>query len=143
MQGIGDTIRVSLAADPVQEVKVGFDILKSLHLRKRGINFIACPTCSRKRFDVIGTVNALEERLEDSQESIDIAVIGCVVNGPGEAKKATIGLTGGSPNLLYVDGVPAGKLENEELVDELEKVIRKKIEEATKDGAAVKVSISG
>lgn len=127
MDGIGDTLRVSLAADPVEEVKVGFDILKSLHLRKKGVNFIACPTCSRKQFDVIGAVNLLEERLSDIQEAIDVAVIGCVVNGPGEAKNADIGVTGGSPNLLYINGIPEGKLSDEELVDELEKVIREQI----------------
>ncbi|MBE9516525.1 MAG: flavodoxin-dependent (E)-4-hydroxy-3-methylbut-2-enyl-diphosphate synthase [Proteobacteria bacterium] len=136
--GIGDTLRVSLAADPVQEVKVGFDILKSLHLRKRGINFIACPTCSRKRFDVIGTVNALEERLEDVQESIDVAVIGCVVNGPGEAKSAQIGVTGGSPNLLYVNGVSDHKIKSEDLIDELEDTIRAYIKEQSTSGAIKK-----
>lgn len=127
MGGIGDTLRVSLAADPVEEVKVGFNILKSLHLRKKGINFIACPTCSRKKFDVITTVNVLEERLSDINESIDIAIIGCVVNGPGEAKSADIGLTGGSPNLLYINGKTAVKLNNNEIIDELEKVIRSQI----------------
>ena len=86
--GIGDTLRVSLAADPVEEVKVGFDILKSLGIRSKGINIIACPSCSRQRFNVIATVNALESRLEDIQETLDVAVIGCVVNGPGEAKQA-------------------------------------------------------
>lgn len=128
MDGIGDTLRVSLAADPVEEIKVGFNILKSLHLRKKGINFIACPTCSRKNFDVISTVNELEVRLSDINESIDVAIIGCVVNGPGEAKSADIGLTGGSPNLLYINGKTAAKLKNDELVDELEKVIRTRIE---------------
>ena len=123
-EGIGDTLRVSLAADPVEEVKVGFDILKSLGLRTRGVNIIACPSCSRQRFNVIATVNALEQRLEDIQESIDVAVIGCVVNGPGEAKQANIGLTGGEPNLLYVNGSPDHKVSDEQLVDELEKVIR-------------------
>ena len=126
-EGIGDTLRVSLAANPVEEVKVGFDILKSLHVRKKGINFIACPTCSRKQFDVIGTVNVLEERLSDVQESIDVAVIGCVVNGPGEAKSADVGVTGGSPNLLYVGGVPQQKLSDEDLVDHLERSIREQI----------------
>ncbi|MBF0220566.1 MAG: flavodoxin-dependent (E)-4-hydroxy-3-methylbut-2-enyl-diphosphate synthase, partial [Gammaproteobacteria bacterium] len=87
-EGIGDTLRVSLAADPVEEVKVGFDILKSLRLRSRGINFIACPTCSRQKFDVIAVVNALEQRLERVQASLDVAIIGCVVNGPGEAREA-------------------------------------------------------
>ena len=85
-EGIGDTLRVSLAADPVEEVKVGFDILKSLGLRSRGINFIACPTCSRREYDVIGTVDALEKRLADITMPLDVAIIGCVVNGPGECR---------------------------------------------------------
>lgn len=127
-EGIGDTIRVSLAADPVEEIKVGFDILKSLRIRSKGVNLIACPSCSRQQFDVISTVNALEARLEDITEAMDVAVIGCVVNGPGEAKEAAIGLTGGTPNLLYVDGKPNHKVENEALVDELEQQIRKRIE---------------
>lgn len=125
--GIGDTLRVSLAADPVEEIKVGFDILKSLHLRSKGINLIACPSCSRQNFDVIGTVNALEQRLEDVLEPMDVAVIGCVVNGPGEAREADIGLTGGQPNLLYLDGKPDHKVENTVLVDELEQAIRERI----------------
>ena len=126
-EGIGDTIRVSLAADPVEEIRVGFDILKSLKIRNKGINLIACPSCSRQQFDVISTVNALEARLEDITEPMDVAVIGCVVNGPGEAKEAAIGLTGGTPNLLYVDGKPNHKVENEALVDELEREIRQRI----------------
>ena len=126
-EGIGDTIRVSLAADPVEEIKVGFDILKSLHIRSKGINFIACPSCSRQNFDVISTVNALEERLEDILEPMDVAIIGCVVNGPGEAREADIGLTGGSPNLLYIDGKPDHKVDNEKLVNELEKVVREEV----------------
>ena len=126
-EGIGDTIRISLAADPVQEIKVGFDILKSLHIRNKGINFIACPSCSRQNFDVISTVNALEQRLEDIIEPMDVAIIGCVVNGPGEAREADIGLAGGSPNLLYIDGKPHHKVQNEQLVDELEQVVRAKI----------------
>jgi (E)-4-hydroxy-3-methylbut-2-enyl-diphosphate synthase len=127
-EGIGDTIRISLAADPVQEIKVGFDILKSLHLRNKGINLIACPSCSRQEFDVIGTVNALEQRLEDIVEPMDVAVIGCCVNGPGEAKGAHIGLAGGSPNLLYVGGEPNRKISNDQLVDELERVIREQLQ---------------
>ncbi len=130
MDGIGDTIRVSLAADPVEEVKVGYDILKSLRLRTRGINFIACPSCSRQNFDVIKTVNELESRLEDVAEPLDVAIIGCVVNGPGEAKEADIGLTGGTPsNLIYVHGKPDHKLDNAQLVDSLEKLVRQKLEE--------------
>ncbi|MBU2705574.1 flavodoxin-dependent (E)-4-hydroxy-3-methylbut-2-enyl-diphosphate synthase [Zooshikella marina] len=128
MDGIGDTLRVSLAADPVQEIKVGFDILKSLKLRAKGINFVACPSCSRQNFDVIKTMNELEVRLEDITTPLDVAVIGCVVNGPGEAREADIGLTGGSPNnLLYEDGKPSYKVTNNGLVDELERKIREKI----------------
>ncbi len=136
--GIGDTIRVSLAADPVEEIKVGFDILKSLHIRSKGINLIACPSCSRQNFDVISTVNALEARLEDITDPLDVAVIGCVVNGPGEAREAHIGLTGGTPhNLLYIDGKPDYKVDNDRLVDELEKVIREKIRLRKESGADV------
>jgi len=127
MDGIGDTIRVSLAADPVEEIKVGYDILKSLKLRSKGINFIACPSCSRQNFDVITTVNQLETRLEDISTPLDVAIIGCVVNGPGEAKEVDIGLTGGSPNnLVYVNGKPDHKLDNSSLVDQLENTIRTK-----------------
>ena len=127
-EGIGDTIRVSLAANPVEEIKVGFDILKSLHIRNKGINLIACPSCSRQNFDVISTVNALEARLEDILEPLDVAVIGCVVNGPGEAREADIGLTGGQPNLLYINGSPDHKVDEAELVDELERVVRAELE---------------
>jgi (E)-4-hydroxy-3-methylbut-2-enyl-diphosphate synthase len=126
-EGIGDTIRVSLAADPVEEIKVGFDILKSLHIRQKGLNLIACPSCSRQNFDVISVVNELENRLDDITIPIDVAVIGCVVNGPGEAKEVTVGLTGGQPNLMYVNGKPSGKLTNEQLVDSLEIQIRQQI----------------
>ena len=125
MDGIGDTLRVSLAADPVEEVKVGFDILKSLQLRANCINFIACPSCSRQNFDVVATMNILEQRLEDIRTPMDVAVIGCIVNGPGEAREADVGLTGASPNnLIYVDGEPHHKISNEDFVDHLEEVIR-------------------
>ncbi len=143
--GIGDTIRVSLAADPVEEIKVGFDILKSLHIRNKGINLIACPSCSRQNFDVIATVNELESRLEDVQEAIDVAVIGCVVNGPGEAREVSVGLTGGSPNLLYIDGKPSHKVDNEHLVDELEKRIREAVARKKAQGdtdSSIKVNVS-
>ena len=131
MEGIGDTLRISLAADPVEEVKVGFDILKSLGLRTKGINFIACPSCSRQNFDVITTVNALESRLEDVKTPLDVAIIGCIVNGPGEAKEADIGLTGGTPNnLIYREGKPSHKVSPEALLDELERVIRERVAEA-------------
>jgi len=126
-EGIGDTIRVSLASDPVDEVKVGFDILKSLNLRKKGVNLIACPSCSRQKFDVIAVVNELESRLEDITESIDVAVIGCVVNGPGEAREVSVGITGGSPNLMYINGKTDSKVDNDSLVDTLEANIRNQL----------------
>ena len=128
LDGIGDTLRVSLASDPVDEIKVGWDILKSLKIRSRGINFIACPSCSRMNFDVIGTMNKLESRLEDVVEDMDVAVIGCYVNGPGESKHASIGVTGGSPkNLIYIDGKPDHKIESKDLAEHLEELIREKI----------------
>lgn len=130
MEGIGDTLRISLAADPVEEVKVGFDLLKSLRLRNKGINFIACPSCSRQNFDVVATMNALESRVEDLLTPLDVAVIGCVVNGPGEAREADLGLTGGTPqHLVYVDGKPSSKVTSANLVDELEALIRQKAAE--------------
>ena len=125
--GIGDTIRISLAADPVEEVKVGWDILKSLHLRHRGINLVACPSCSRQNFDVVKVVAELERRFEDIDEPLDLAVIGCVVNGPGESREAAIGVAGGYPNSVYVDGKIEHKLHNDVLVDRLEKLVRDKI----------------
>lgn len=128
MEGIGDTIRISLAADPVEEVKVGFDILKSLGIRSKGVNLVACPSCSRQNFDVISVVNQLEARLEDIITPVDVAVIGCIVNGPGEAKVAEIGLTGASPsNLVYVEGKPHHKIDNNKLVDELEIMVRERV----------------
>ena len=134
MEGIGDTIRISLAADPVEEVRVGFDLLKSLHLRNKGINLIACPSCSRQNFDVIGMVNELERRTEDITMPLDVAVIGCIVNGPGEAKEADIGLTGASPNnLIYSSGKPHHKVSNDELLDNLEKMIRTRVAEKRED----------
>ncbi|MCE5387028.1 MAG: flavodoxin-dependent (E)-4-hydroxy-3-methylbut-2-enyl-diphosphate synthase [Acidithiobacillus sp.] len=129
-EGIGDTIRVSLAADPVEEIRVGFDILKSLHLRQKGINLIACPSCSRQEFDVIQTINALEARLEDILEPMDVSVIGCVVNGIGEAKEADIGLTGGDKrSILYYRGHQVDRVENQDIVDVLEKRIRAEVAE--------------
>jgi (E)-4-hydroxy-3-methylbut-2-enyl-diphosphate synthase len=128
MDGIGDTIRISLAADPVEEVKVGFDILKSLGIRSKGVNLVACPSCSRQNFDVISVVNQLEARLEDIITPVDVAVIGCIVNGPGEAKVAEIGLTGASPsNLVYIEGKPHHKIDNNKLVDELEIMVRERV----------------
>ncbi|MBY5992829.1 flavodoxin-dependent (E)-4-hydroxy-3-methylbut-2-enyl-diphosphate synthase [Ferrimonas balearica] len=130
-EGIGDTLRISLAADPVEEVKVGFDILKSLRIRARGINFIACPSCSRQEFDVIGTVNALEQRLEDITTPLDVSIIGCVVNGPGEALVSDLGLAGSNRKSgYYVDGErQKERLDNTDLVDQLEQRIRAKVAE--------------
>ncbi|AKC60679.1 flavodoxin-dependent (E)-4-hydroxy-3-methylbut-2-enyl-diphosphate synthase [Blochmannia endosymbiont of Camponotus (Colobopsis) obliquus] len=127
-EGIGDTLRVSLAADPVEEVKVAFDILRSLHIRSRGINFIACPTCSRQEFDVISTVNILEKRLEDISRPMDVSIIGCVVNGPGEALVSTIGVAGGhNTSSYYEDGIRQKKrFDNKSLIDQLEVHIRAK-----------------
>ena len=127
-EGIGDTLRVSLAADPVEEVKVGFDILKSLRIRSRGINFIACPSCSRQEFDVIGTVNALEQRLEDITTPIDVSIIGCVVNGPGEALVSDLGLAGANKkSAFYEQGERVDRLDNDTLIDSLEARIRARV----------------
>ncbi|XQW84325.1 flavodoxin-dependent (E)-4-hydroxy-3-methylbut-2-enyl-diphosphate synthase [Thalassotalea piscium] len=127
-EGIGDTLRVSLAADPIEEIKVGFDILKSLKLRSRGINFIACPSCSRQEFDVISTVNELEQRVEDILTPMDVSIIGCIVNGPGEATVSDLGLTGSSKKSgYYLDGIrQRERFDNNNLVDELEQRIRAK-----------------
>tara|TARA_R110002110_G_scaffold95455_1_gene246531 strand:- start:88430 stop:89515 length:1086 start_codon:yes stop_codon:yes gene_type:complete len=128
MDGIGDTIRISLAADPVEEVRVGFDILKSLNLRKKGVNLVACPSCSRQNFDVIATVNELESRLEDITTPVHVSVVGCIVNGPGEAKIADVGLTGATPvNMSYINGKTSHKISNVNLVDELEAMVRAKV----------------
>lgn len=126
--GIGDTIRVSLSADPVQEIKVGFDILKSLGLRHRGVNVISCPSCARQQFDVIKTVEVLEKRLSHITTPMTVSVIGCVVNGPGEALMTDIGLTGGGKGThqIYVGGLPSHRLENQEIVDHLVKMIEEK-----------------
>ena len=128
-EGIGDTLRVSLAADPVEEIKVGFDILKSLRIRSRGINFIACPTCSRQEFDVIGTVNALEQRLEDIITPMDVSIIGCVVNGPGEALVSDLGVTGGNKKSgYYLDGErQKERFDNDDLINQLEAKIRARV----------------
>ena len=125
--GIGDTIRISLAADPIEEVKVGWDILKSLHIRSRGVNLVDCPSCSRQNFDVIGVVNELESRFEGIEQPINLAVIGCVVNGPGESREAAIGVAGGYPNSIYVDGKIAYKAHNDQLVDTLERLVRERL----------------
>jgi (E)-4-hydroxy-3-methylbut-2-enyl-diphosphate synthase len=130
LDGIGDTLRVSLAAEPEDEVKVGFDILKSLNIRSNGINFIACPSCSRQEFDVIRVMNALEERLEDVRVPMDVSVIGCKVNGPGEAKEADIGVVGAAPrSLVYRNGEKSHLIDTAKLVDEIESMVRARVSE--------------
>ncbi|MFA9460851.1 flavodoxin-dependent (E)-4-hydroxy-3-methylbut-2-enyl-diphosphate synthase [Thiohalorhabdus methylotrophus] len=141
--GIGDTLRVSLAADPVEEVKVGFDILKSLHLRHRGVNIIACPSCSRQEFNVIDTVNELEARLEDVNENLNVSIIGCVVNGVGEAKEADVGVTGGGKNLVYIDGEPSYKVDNETLIDRVERSVRDYVAKQKQEADASATQESG
>ena len=123
--GIGDTIRVSLAADPVEEVKVGFDILKSLGLRHRGVNIIACPSCARQGFQVIKTVEALEARLAHISTPMSLSIIGCVVNGPGEALMTDLGFTGGGKGagMVYVAGKPDHKMDNERMVDHIVELV--------------------
>ena len=119
--GIGDTIRVSLSADPVQEVKVGYDILKSLGLRHRGVNIISCPSCARQGFDVIKAVETLERRLEHIKTPMSLSIIGCVVNGPGEALMTDVGFTGGGngSGMVYLAGQQSHKLSNEQLVEHI------------------------
>jgi (E)-4-hydroxy-3-methylbut-2-enyl-diphosphate synthase len=123
--GIGDTIRVSLAADPVEEVKAGFDILKSLGLRHRGVNIIACPSCARQGFNVIETVSKLEERLAHIPTSMSLSIIGCVVNGPGEALMTDLGFTGGGKGsgMVYMAGKPDHKMDNEGMVDHIVELV--------------------
>ena len=129
--GIGDTIRVSLAADPVEEIKVGFDILKSLGLRHRGVNIIACPSCARQGFNVIETVTKLEERLAHVSTPLSLSIIGCVVNGPGEALMTDIGFTGGGKGsgMVYMAGKQDHKLDNEGMVDHIVGLVEKKAAE--------------
>ncbi|MEQ8250983.1 flavodoxin-dependent (E)-4-hydroxy-3-methylbut-2-enyl-diphosphate synthase [Oceanibaculum nanhaiense] len=129
--GIGDTIRVSLSADPVEEVKVGYDILKSLGLRRRGVTVISCPSCARQQFQVIKTVEVLEERLAHITTPMTVSVIGCVVNGPGEARETDIGFTGGGngTHQVYVNGLPDHRLKDANIVDHLVSLIEKKAAE--------------
>ncbi len=137
--GIGDTIRVSLSADPVEEVKVGYEILKSLGLRHRGVNIISCPSCARQGFDVIKTVEALEKRLEHIKTPMSLSIIGCVVNGPGEALMTDVGFTGGGAGsgMVYLAGAQSHKLNNDQMVDHIvEQVERKAAElDALQDAA--------
>lgn len=129
--GIGDTIRVSLSAEPEEEVRVGFDLLKSLGLRHRGVNIVSCPSCARQGFNVIKTVELLEERLKHISTPMSLSIIGCVVNGPGEARETDIGFTGGGAGagMIYLNGQPVYKLDNRELVDHVVELCEKKAAE--------------
>ena len=131
MEGIGDTIRVSLSADPVEEVKIGYEILKSLNLRHKGVNIISCPSCARQGFPVIDTVKILEEKLSHIKEPITLSIIGCVVNGPGEAAQTQIGLTGGGKDnhMMYLSGLPHHKVASNKIIEEVVTLVEKKSEE--------------
>ena len=131
MEGIGDTIRVSLSSDPVDEIKAGYEILKSLGIRSRGVNIISCPSCARQAFPVIETVKQLEKKLSHIKKPINLSIIGCVVNGPGEAAQTEIGLTGGGNenNLLYLSGIPHTKVASSEIIDKVVKLVEEKANE--------------
>ena len=132
--GIGDTIRVSLSDDPVEEIKVGNEILKSLNLRNRGVKIISCPSCARQAFNVIETFKKLEDRLSHIKTPISLSIIGCVVNGPGEAAQTDIGITGGGKgnNMLYLNGVESKKISSEEMISKVVKLVEEKAEEIEK-----------
>ena len=133
MDGIGDTIRVSLSSDPVDEIKSGYEILKSLGIRSRGVNIISCPSCARQAFPVIETVKELEKKLSHVKKPITLSIIGCVVNGPGEAAQTEIGLTGGGQdnNLLYLSGIPHTKVASAEIIDKVVQLVEEKVKEKT------------
>jgi (E)-4-hydroxy-3-methylbut-2-enyl-diphosphate synthase len=131
MQGIGDTIRVSLSADPIEEIKAGYEILKSLSIRARGVQIISCPSCARQAFPVINTVKILEKELAHIKKPITLSIIGCVVNGPGEAAQTEIGLTGGGQdsNLLYLSGVPHEKVPSGDIIKRIVQLVENKVTE--------------
>ena len=131
MDGIGDTIRVSLSDDPVKEVKIGYEILKSLNLRHRGVNIISCPSCARQAFPVIDTVKILEKKLSHIKEPITLSIIGCVVNGPGEASQTQLGLTGGGKDnhMMYLSGIPHHKVASDKIIEEVVNLVEKKSQE--------------
>ena len=135
LRGIGDTIRISLSDEPEEEVRVGFEILKSLGLRNRGVKIISCPSCARQQFEVIKTVKNLEKKLDDISTPITVSIIGCVVNGPGEAALTDIGITGGgrNNNMLYIKGLQTEKISNEEIISKVVSLVEKKVEELGKE----------
>ncbi|MBA49713.1 MAG: 4-hydroxy-3-methylbut-2-en-1-yl diphosphate synthase [Paracoccus sp.] len=140
--GIGDTIRVSLSADPVEEVKVGFEILKSLGLRTRGVQIISCPSCARQGFDVIKTVEALEQRLEHIKTPMSLSIIGCVVNGPGEALMTDLGFTGGGAGsgMIYMAGRQSHKMSNEQMIDHIVDLVEKRAEMIESENATAETA---
>ena len=129
LDGIGDTVRVSLSDDPVEEIKVGNEILKSLNLRNRGVRIISCPSCARQAFQVIDTVKQLEKKLSHIKEPITLSIIGCVVNGPGEAKQTEIGITGGGKgnHMLYLNGIDTEKIATEDMIDKIVNLVEEKV----------------
>ena len=131
LDGIGDTIRVSLSDDPVKEINVGNEILKSLNLRNRGVRIISCPSCARQAFEVIDTVKILEEKLSHIKTPITLSIIGCVVNGPGEAAQTEIGITGGGKgnHMMYLNGVESEKIKSEEIISKVVSMVEKKVKE--------------
>ena len=131
MEGIGDTIRVSLSSDPVDEIKAGLEILKSLNLKNRGVKIISCPSCARQAFEVIKTVETLEKKLSHIKESLTLSIIGCVVNGPGEASQTDIGLTGGGKgnNMIYLHGLADHKVPSDKIIDHIVSLVEKKAAE--------------
>ena len=134
MEGIGDTLRVSLSADPIEEVKIGYEILKSLNLRHRGVKIISCPSCARQGFPVIKTVNILEKKLAHIKSPITLSIIGCVVNGPGEAALTDVGLTGGGKenHMIYINGLPHHKIASEDMINNIVELVEKKSNELLK-----------
>lgn len=140
--GIGDTLRVSLSADPVEEVKVGYEILKSLGLRHRGVNIISCPSCARQGFDVIKTVETLEDRLAHIKTPMSLSIIGCVVNGPGEALMTDVGFTGGGAGsgMVYLAGKASHKMSNDQMVDHIVEEVEKKAAALEAEAAATEAA---
>ena len=128
--GIGDTIRVSLSADPIEEVRVAYEMLKSLGLRRRGVTVISCPSCARQQFDVISTVQEIEERLEHINKPLTVSIIGCVVNGPGEARETDIGLTGGGKDThqVYISGLAHHRLQNDDIVEHVVSLVEEHVD---------------
>jgi (E)-4-hydroxy-3-methylbut-2-enyl-diphosphate synthase len=134
MDGIGDTIRISLSDDPVKEIKIGNEILKSLNLRNRGVKIISCPSCARQAFQVIDTVKTLEDKLAHIKTPLTLSIIGCVVNGPGEAAMTDIGITGGGKgnNMLYLSGIQSEKVLSEDIISRVVSEVEKKAAELDK-----------